>query len=191
MEFAATSTGSALLVCIQAHSPSIAMFANITLNALNADFSVRRPLPAALLQEHEPRRCDSDGASTPSRRLDCEETDDTILLSYPDICSGDDYDADYARASELMYQRDRNFALIHDLRAVQLSSLDTSTILGDARDIAKRGKVARVAFVMECEGGFVAATIQSAIRNFCPVQPARVFSDIRSATDWCSDAGAA
>ena len=157
------------------------MFANIAMASFRADRLVVRPLPPAATAQ-------DDGASAPKRRLHCDLADDTILLSYPDVCAGEDYTADYARASELMYQRERRFALIHDLRAVRLSSLDTSSILSDARGIAKRGKVQRVAFVMECEG-FTGATIQSAIRNFCPVQPARVFSDLRSATEWCGEQG--
>ena len=170
------------------------MLANIALTSLRADWL--RPLPAAINQGDGVGGVGGvggavgthDGACTPSPRLHCDTIGDTVQLTYPDVCSGDEYSADYARASEMMYQRDRRFALIHDLRAVQLSSLDTSTILSDARGIAKRGMVDRVAFVMECEG-FVAATVQSAIRNFCPVQPARVFSDMRSATEWCSEEG--
>ncbi|KAL1500386.1 hypothetical protein AB1Y20_013043 [Prymnesium parvum] len=118
------------------------------------------------------------------RRLQFEVTESIAVVRYPEICSGSPFTEDYARASAQLRRQTKAVALLHDLRGVSVTKLDSQLVLSDAREVAAGGRVRCVAFVLDCNP-FWQSVITAMVSKFSPVQPSRVFGDVRAAREWC------
>ena len=78
------------------------------------------------------------------------------------------------------------FALIHDCRQVQYSSMDLGLPFVDwGRTVARLGAIRRVAFVVGDVGSVALMTLNGMLW-MSPVQPAKIFAQLDEAERWIS-----
>ena len=107
-----------------------------------------------------------------------------VIITYPEVCNGETFDADYEQACDACRQQPLPFALLHDLRAVSFVEVDRKALMKSANDVANLGQVARVAFVL-ASSPFWTNVISGLVSTFSPVKPACVFADVAAARAWC------
>ena len=142
--------------------------------------AVRRCLPSQLRETEAP-------ASDSVIRLEYSHNGAVLTLRYPHRCAGGDFMASYAEVAALLAESRSPFALIHDLRGTDLSTIALDVLIADATSIASHGMVQCVAFVMDVNPALRATIALGLV--ICPVQPARVFSSGAEASAWAAPGG--
>ena len=115
--------------------------------------------------------------------VEMSENDAVISLRWPRDCSTERFKVTYAAASKQLAVAARAFTLVHDLSRCRLLTIPWELVVGDASDIAKKGMVQRVCFILRVNR-FLRRSLAPALNAFSPVKPARVFSDAETADAW-------
>ena len=112
----------------------------------------------------------------------------TIALIYPEECESDEFGESWTAACATLHGVTFDFALIHDLSAVQSAAALRSrirTVLTDATSIARHGHVKVVAVVFT--GSYLVERLGTALLTLSPVKPARIFRESATAHAWCHE----
>ena len=108
-----------------------------------------------------------------------------ITIRYPKDCGSTAFRHDYSVVAQRLATIQNRFRVVHDLRRTErLRQLPWRDLLKDAYNIASRGKVEKVAFLLN-----LSFTMQATLAIFLrlsPVQPARAFTCDAKAQAWAA-----
>lgn len=146
----------------------------------------------AMCTVDEPDLSEACSRDSAQNTISMETTDGAVCMTWPESCTGEPFVASYKHCSKVLDAYTEPFTLVHNWQKCNLLSMhgQLDTLIKDASAIAEHGLVNRVAFVLDCSP-WLRATISAGLGLLCPVQPARVFVDAKTARKWASDSHAA
>ena len=112
--------------------------------------------------------------------------DHVLAVEYPARCSGKAFFDEFAVVTQELLETRRPFALLHDMRAVNLATVERSFVyLEAATKIGKEQYVRGVALVLGSSLSPWLVQTANAMLWMSPVQPVKVFKEQEEALKWC------